>query len=69
MRWLLALIIILLFVLYIMPEPDPVPVEKTFLREPVQALRGAQGVEADYLEAAERRKREMEEALEKQGGG
>ena len=69
MRWLIALILIVLLVLYVMEDPEPVPVEESFIKEPVKALRSAEGVEEDYLEATRRRQEEMEKALEEQSGG
>ena len=69
MRWLVALIIILLAIWYFTPEPHPTPVEESFIAEPVKALRNAEGYEDEYLKAIEERKKRMEEELEKQSGG
>ena len=69
MRFLIALLILLLLVWHFWPEPEPVPVEKTFIAEPVQRLREAEQFEAQYLEATEARKRQLEKELEEQTGG
>lgn len=69
MRWLLALIIVLALAWRFWPEPEPIPVEDTFIGEPVRALQDAQGFEDEYLEAQEARKQELERQLEEQTGG
>ncbi len=69
MRWLIGLIAILLALYYLWPEPEPIPVEETFIGEPVKALRSAEGFEDEYLEAQEARKDELERQLEEQTGG
>ena len=69
MRWLIALIIILLAIFYFLPDPPPKPVEETFIGEPIKALRKAERFEDEYLKATEERKKRMEEELEKQSGG
>ncbi len=56
MRWLVALIIILLAIWYFSPEPHPTPVEESFIAEPVTALRKAEGYEDEYLKATVDRK-------------
>jgi hypothetical protein len=69
MRWLIALILILLLALYLWPEPAPVPVEESVIAEPVNALKQAEGFEAEYLDAEEERQKQLEAALEEQSGG
>ncbi|MEM1413235.1 MAG: hypothetical protein AAGH19_12840 [Pseudomonadota bacterium] len=67
MRWLLVILIVLLTAWYLLPEPDPVPVEESFIAEPVGKLREAEALEDPYLEATEARKRQMEEAIDGDG--
>ncbi len=67
MRWLLILIIVLLLGWQLMPDPEPVPIEKTFIAEPVQRLEDAKALEQQYLEADEARKQRLEDALEGDG--
>ena len=69
MRWLILLLVIILTVYYFMPEPEPIPIEETFIGEPVKALQDAQGYEDEYLKANEERRKRMEEELEKATGG
>lgn len=69
MRWLIALIIILLAVYHFWPEPEPVPVEESFIAAPVQVLRDAEGLDAELKKADEARRRELEKEIEKQSGG
>ncbi len=68
MRWLLILVVVLLAVWYFMPDPEPVPLEETFIAEPVSKLQEAEAYEDEYLEQAEAHKRRMEEALDGDGG-
>jgi len=68
-RWLLVLIIVLLLIWRFWPEPEPIPVEETFIGEPVRALHSAEAFEDEYLEAQEARKEELERKLEEQTGG
>jgi hypothetical protein len=67
MRWLLVLLIILLAAWRFLPRPEPVPVEESFIAEPVRQLRGAEAMEQSHLQEAEARKRRLEEATD--GGG
>lgn len=69
MRWLIALIVILLAIYHFWPEPEPVPVEKSFIAPQVEVLREAQSLEADLQRADEARRRQLEEDIEKQTGG
>ena len=69
MRWLIVLILILLAIFYFLPESEPPPAEETFIGDQVKALRKAEGFEDEYLKAAEERKKQMEEELEKATGG
>jgi len=69
MKWLIALILILLLVWRFWPEPEPIPVEETFIGPQVKVLQNAQTIEQEYLEAQEARKKRIEEELEKQDGG
>ena len=68
MRWFIALIVILLAFFYFLPEPEPKPVEETFIGEQVKVLRKAEGFEQQYLEADQERQKRLEEELEKSGG-
>jgi len=68
-RWLIALILILLLIWKFWPEPEPIPVEETFIGEPVKALNEAKGFEQEYLEATDAHKAEIEKRLEEAEGG
>ena len=68
MRWMLLLIIVLLAIFHFMPDPEPKPIEKTFIGEQIKPLRKAEGFEDEYLKAVDERKKKMEEELEKSGG-
>lgn len=67
MRWIVFILIALLAAWFFLPDPEPVPVEETFIAEPVNALRKAEAFEDTHLEQAEERKKRMEEAVD--GGG
>lgn len=68
MRFMIALIIILLAIFYFMKEPEPRPVEETFIGEQIKPLRKAENFEDEYLKAVEEQQKKMEEELEKAGG-
>jgi hypothetical protein len=71
MRWLLFFIIVsgvLWYIRGIEDAPKPTA-EESFIGGPVKALRKAEGVEKSYLDAAEQRKKKMEEQVEKDTGG
>lgn len=68
MRWMLLLIIVLLAWWYFTPDPEPVPAEESVIGAPVRALRSAEGVEDEYLEADKARQQRMEDALEAAAG-
>lgn len=68
-RILIVLIILLLLAWRYWPDPEPIPVEETFIGEPVKRLHESQQFEQQYLEAVEARKAEMEKQLEEQAGG
>lgn len=67
MRWLL-LIIVLLAAWWFFTDPEPIPVEETYIGEPVRKLREAEAFEEEYLDATAERQKAMEEALEAQDG-
>ena len=69
MRWLLALIVILLAIWYFIPEQEPPTADESFIGNQIKPLRKAEGFEDEYLKAAEERKKRMEEEIEKSGGG
>jgi hypothetical protein len=69
MRWLIVLLIILLAVYKFWPKPDPVPVEESFIAEPVKRLNEAKGFEDEYLKANDAHKAELEKQLEEATGG
>jgi hypothetical protein len=69
MRWLIVLILILLAIFYFIPEPEPPTADESFIGEQIKPLRKAQGFEDEYLKATQERKKQMEEELEKSGGG
>jgi hypothetical protein len=62
MRFLLALIVVLLAVWYFLPEPEPVAVEDSFIGDQVESLRKAERLEDDYLELDRQRKERLERA-------
>jgi hypothetical protein len=68
-RWLIAFIIIALFVFFYWPRPDPIPAEETFIGEPIKKLNQAKAFEDEYLKATEAHKAEMEKQLEEASGG
>lgn len=68
MRFIIALIIILLAAWYFMGRPEPVPVEESFIAEPVKQLREAEAMNETYLEQTDAHKQRLEEALEGDGG-
>ena len=69
MRWLVLLIIILLAWFYFQDDPEPVPVEESFIAEPVGHLRKAENFGDEYKNMDEARKNRLEDALEEQSGG
>jgi len=69
MRWLIALVIIALIVWKFWPDPPPIPVEETFIGEPIKRLNEAKAFEDEYLKATEAHKKEMEKKLEESTGG
>ncbi len=69
MRFMIILILVLLAVLYFMPEPDPVPAEESFIGDQVKILRKAETYQDEYLKNDEERQKRMEEELEKAAGG
>ncbi|NIP18497.1 MAG: hypothetical protein GWM87_10305 [Xanthomonadales bacterium] len=69
MRFLLVLIVILLVVFFYLREPEPKPIEETFIGPQIESLRKAEGVEADYLDATREQQKRMEEQLEEATGG
>ncbi len=68
MRWMLLLIIVLLAFFYLLPEPEPRPIEETFIGEQLKPLRKAEGFEEEYLKSVKEQQKRMEEDLEKAGG-
>ena len=68
MRWLIALIVILLAIFHFMKEPEPRPIEETFIGNQVKVLKDAENYESDYLKSVDEAKRKMEEEIEKSGG-
>ena len=68
MRFLLALIIVLLALYFFLPEPDPVPVEESIIGDQIKVLRKAEKIEANYLESVEQQQKQLEEQLKEDGG-
>ena len=68
MRFLLAIIIIMLAFYFLMPDPPPKPVEETFVGKQIEPLRKAEGFEAEFLKADAEHQKKLEEELEKSGG-
>lgn len=67
MRYVIVLIIVLLAAWYFMGRPEPVPVEESFIAEPVKQLKQAEAMNETYLEQSDARKQRLEEALEDDG--
>jgi hypothetical protein len=68
MRWMVMLIMVLLAIFYFLPDPEPKPIEETFIGNQIKPLKKAEGFEDEYLKAVDERKKRMEEELEKSGG-
>ena len=68
MRWMVMLIIVLLAIFHFLPDPEPKPIEETFIGNQIKPLKKAEGFEDEYLKAVDERKKRMEEELEKSGG-
>lgn len=68
MRWLLALLIILLAIWYFLPEPEPVPVEETFIGDQVKTLKKAESFEQQHLDAVREQQERMDKQLEDADG-
>ena len=68
MRWMIALILILLAVFHFMKEPEPRPIEETFIGPQVAPLKEMEGFEDEFLKADEARRKQLEEELKKSGG-
>jgi hypothetical protein len=62
MRFLIVLIIIALLVFKLWPEPEPPPVEETFIGRQLEPLKQAENVERQYQEALEKANLEIEKA-------
>lgn len=68
MRIVIFLIIVLLAAWYFMGKPEPVPVEESFIAEPVEQLKKAEAMNETYLKQVDEHKQRLEEALEEDGG-
>lgn len=68
MRVLIILILVLLAILYFLPDQEPPTAEESFIGDQVRTLRKAEGFETEYLQADEERKRRMEAQLDKAAG-
>jgi len=68
MRFLIVLIVILLTIYFFAEEPEPKPVEETFIGEQIEPLREVEGFEQEYLKADKAHQQKLEEELEKSGG-
>ena len=49
-------------------DPEPVPIEEGFLREPVQQIQRTKDFEQQHLDQVRERQREMDRRLEEDGG-
>jgi hypothetical protein len=67
MRWLILIIIALLLLWRLTPEPEPVAIEDSFIAAPVQKLEDAKNYEQDYLDAVEARNKAAEAAVDGDG--
>ncbi|NNL95898.1 MAG: hypothetical protein HKO64_09785 [Xanthomonadales bacterium] len=66
---MIALILILLAVFHFMKEPEPRPVEETFIGDQVKLLKDAENIEDQYLDAVKKAQQQMEKDLEDDTGG
>lgn len=64
MRWLIAFILLALLAWHFWPAPAPVPVEDTFIGDQVDALRKAEALEQDHLDAVRAQQDRMEAQLD-----
>lgn len=64
MRWFLLFLIVVLAAWQLLPEPEPVPVEESFIAEPVRHLRNAEGLEDVQRAQTDARKERIEEAID-----
>ena len=69
MRFLIALIIVLLAFWYFLPEPEPVPAEESFIGDQVKILNDAKSYEDRHLENVRAQQERMERQLEEDAGG
>ncbi len=68
MRVVIILIFVLLGAWYFLGRPEPVPVEESFIAEPVKQLKEAEALNETYLEQAGARQQRLEEAANGDGG-
>ncbi|NND45430.1 MAG: hypothetical protein HKN58_08905 [Xanthomonadales bacterium] len=69
MRWLILLILAALAFYYFAPEPEPTPIEDTFVGDEIRAVKKAQDFEQEFLDATKAQQQRMEEQLEDASGG
>jgi hypothetical protein len=68
MRFLIVIIVILLAIYFFAEEPEPKPIEKTFIGEQVKPLKEMEGFEQEYLKADKAHQEQLEEKLRESGG-
>jgi len=70
MRWVLLLLIVFAVLWYIRGAEDVTPpdIEDSFIGGPVKALHKAEDFEKSHQEANDKRKKNLEEQLEKDAG-
>ena len=62
MRILVFIIVVLLLAYALWPDPEPVPVEETFIGDQIKPLRKAEKFqEEDYLKALDQHRQEMDQ--------
>jgi hypothetical protein len=71
MRWFLFFLAVMAVLWYIrgIEEMPPPKAEDSFIGGPVKTLRKAESYEKSYLNAADERKKRMEEQIDKESGG
>lgn len=64
MRWLVFLFVVLLAAWYFMEDPEPLPIEETFIADQAAALEKAENMEQEYLDSVKAQQDRLEEQLE-----
>ena len=66
MRFLVLIIVVLLLAYALWPDPEPVPVEETFIGDQIKPLRKAEKFQQeDYNKALDEHRKEMDQQADK----